>query len=61
MLLIDKINSKVSIVLHTTAIRSLTKKQKREKALKLHRQFSHASKEKLSRLVKESKDFSDND
>ena len=61
MLLNDKINSKVSIVLHTTAIRSLTEKQKREKALKLHRQFSHASKEKLCRLVKESKDFNDND
>ena len=29
--------------------------------MKLHRQFSHASKEKLCRLVKESKDFNDND
>ena len=29
--------------------------------MKLHRHFSHASKEKLCNLVKESKDFSDND
>ena len=29
--------------------------------MKLRRQFSHASKEKLCKLVKESKDFSDND
>ena len=29
--------------------------------MKLHRQFTHASKEKLCKLVKESKDFSDKD
>ena len=29
--------------------------------MKLHRHFSHASKEKLCNLVKESKDFSDKD
>ena len=37
MLLNEKVCSRVSIVLHTAAIESLTKEQKRVKAMKLHR------------------------
>lgn len=39
--------------------KDLTPKEKRKKAMKLHRQFSHTSKEKLYKLVKGSKDFND--
>ena len=59
MLLNEKAQIKTSIVLHTSAISSLTKKEKRIKAIKLHKQFCHASKEKLCKLVRESKDFRD--
>ena len=59
LLLQDKPNSCVLIVLHTLNLKQLSRSEKMKKAMKLHRQFSHASKEKLCKLVKESKDFSD--
>ena len=52
---------KTAIVLHSTALEDLSVEQKKQKALKLHRQFSHASKEKLHKLVKESKSFNDSE
>ena len=61
LLLQDKPNSCVSIVLHTLNLKQISQSKKMKKAMKLHRQFSHASKEKLCKLVKESKDFSDKD
>ena len=48
-----------NIVLHVKHINGLGRKEKEKKAIKLHRQFAHASKEKLVKLVKESKDFND--
>ena len=59
LLLQDKPNSCASIVLHTLNLKQLSRSKNMRKAMKLHRQFSHASKEKLRKLVKESKDFSD--
>ena len=55
------LNSEIntSIVLHTSAVEEMSVEQKRQKALKLHRQFSHASKEKLSKLVRGSGSFND--
>ena len=47
------------IILHTTSLAKCTREQKRRKALKLHKQFSHASKEKLKKLLKQSEDFND--
>ena len=47
-------NTQASVVLHTTAVPSLSTAEKRKKALKLHRQFAHASKERLLKLIKES-------
>ena len=47
------------IVLHTTSLAKCTKAQKRRKAVKLHKQFSHASKEKLKKLLRQSEDFDD--
>ena len=38
-----------SIVLNTSVLKDCTKLQKRQKAVKLHRQFSHATKWKLIR------------
>ena len=61
ILLQEKPNSCASIVLHTLNLKQLSRSEKMKKAMKLHRQFSHASKEKLCKLVKESKDFSDKD
>ena len=52
-------NFEKQIVLNTIALKNCNPKQKHEKAMKLHRQFSHASKEKLIKLVKNSKDFND--
>ena len=49
----------ISIVLHTTALENCSTSEKRKKALKLHRQFSHATKDKLCKFVQESKSFSD--
>ena len=48
-----------SIVLHTTNLKHLNEKEKCVKAMKLHRQFSHASKEKLLKLVTDSADYGD--
>ena len=45
------------IVLNTSSIEHCNKDQKKRKAMKLHRQFSHANKEPLLKLVKSSKDF----
>ena len=42
------------IVLHVVNLKTMTADEKRRKAAKLHCQFSHASKEKLIRLVKNS-------
>ena len=42
------------IVLYAVHLKTMTVDEKRRKATKLHRQFSHASKEKLIRLVKNS-------
>jgi hypothetical protein len=50
---------KDSIVLNISSLENCTKEQKRLKAMKLHKQFSHASKEKLLKLVKSSKGFKD--
>ena len=50
-------NSK--IVLHAVHLKDLTRDKKFVKAKKLHCQFVHASKEKLLKLVRNSKDFID--
>ena len=57
----DKPNSCASIVLHTLNLKQLSRSEKMKKGMKLRRQFSHASKEKICKLVKESKHFSDKD
>ena len=44
LLLQDKPNSCVSIVLHTLNLKQLSRSEKMKKAMKLHRQFSHVSK-----------------
>ena len=54
-------NSCASIVLHTSNLKQLSRSKKMRKAMKSHRQFLHVSKEKLCKLVKESKDFSEKD
>ena len=48
-----------SIVLNTSSLKTCSKEEKKKKALKLHRQFSHASKEKLKKLVQSSESFND--
>ena len=48
-----------NIVLHTTALKGLSRSEKKKKAIKLHQQFAHCSKERLIKLVKESKNFDD--
>ena len=48
-----------NIILHTTALKGLKKSEKMKKAVKLHQQFAHCSKERLIKLVKESKNFND--
>ena len=48
-----------NVVLQTEALCGLTTKEKEAKALKLHRQFCHASKWRLCKLVRDSKDFND--
>ena len=45
-------NEDCKIVLHMENLETYTKSEKRQKALKLHRQFAHASKERLLRLLK---------
>ena len=47
------------IVLNATSITQCTREQKKQKAMKLHKQFSHPSKERLLQLVKRSKGFKD--
>ena len=51
--------STTKIVLNTTSLKNCSREEKKKKAIKLHRQFSHASKEKLKKLVKSSKNFHD--
>ena len=41
-----------NVVFHLENLKSYSKSEKRNKALKLHRQFAHASKERLIRLLK---------
>ena len=48
-----------SIILHADGLKSLSDDAKYKKASKLHRQFAHASKDKLCKLVKSSPDFND--
>ena len=48
-----------SFVLHAEGLASLTENEKYKKAVKLHKQFAHASKERLCRLVNESPTFKD--
>ena len=48
-----------NVVLITDALANMSTQQKEAKAKKLHRQFCHASKEKLCKLVKNCKDFND--
>ena len=48
-----------SFVLHTEGFSSLTDDEKYKKAMKLHRQFAHASKERLCKLVRDSSTFND--
>ena len=48
-----------SFILHTEGLASLTEDEKFKKAIKLHKQFAHASKERLCKLVKESPTFND--
>ena len=47
--------NKMNIVLHVNDLKNSDMNEKKKKALKLHRQLCHASKEKLVKLVKESK------
>ena len=44
----------INVVLHLQQLSSLSEKEKKSKALKLHRQFSHASKGMLIKLLKNS-------
>ena len=60
LLLSDKDSSQSPVVLHTTTTKNATRKELINKAVKLHRQFSHAAKEKLCKLLKQRPDF-DND
>ena len=48
-----------NIVLLSTDLGQMSFAEKKRKAIKLHRQLSHASKEKLKKLAKESKNFND--
>lgn len=44
-----------NVVLHAMNLKNLSRKEKLQKALKLHRQLSHASKEKLIKVVENSR------
>ena len=46
-----------NVVLHMKHIGEFSKSEKMKKTQKLHKQFTHASKEELIKLIKESKDF----
>ena len=52
-------DNKLHIVLHTNNLNQCSKSEKRKKALKLHKQMCHASKDRLLKLVKESRCGSD--
>ena len=58
-LLVNKKNYR--IVLNTTSLKDLSTSDKKTKAMKLHRQFSHASKDKLCKLAKQSVNFNDDE
>ena len=53
-LLLHDSSPRSGIVLHAVNLKTMTVDEKRRKAAKLHCQFSHASEEKLIRLVKNS-------
>ena len=53
-LLLHDSSSYSRIVLHAVNLKTMTVDEKKRKAAKLHRQLSHASKEKLIQLVKNS-------
>ena len=57
MILDDNTLSKV--VLHVKTLDKCSYNEKKNKAIKLHKQFAHASKEKLMNLVKKTKSFND--
>ena len=60
LLLFHDSSSNCKIVLHAVNFKTMTVDEKKKKAAKLHRQFSHASKEKLIQLVKNS-NYNDKD
>ena len=57
-LLMDNVLN-TNIVLHTEALQYMSNDKKMKKAIKLHKQFAHASKEKLCNLVRNSKAYND--
>ena len=61
LLLSDKDSSQSTVVLHTTTIKNATRKELINKAVKLHCQFSHTSKEKLCKLLKQGSGFDDDE
>ena len=46
--------NEVNVILHLQSLETLSKDEKKKKAIKLHKQFSHATKERLLRLIKSS-------
>ena len=56
---LDTQNSLTSIVLHTENLANMNRRTKLQKARKLHTQFAHPPKEKLIKLLKDSKDYDD--
>ena len=57
--LLDVDSKFYNIILHTEGLKGLTRSEKMKKAVKLHQQFAHCSKERLLKLVKNSKDYDD--
>ena len=52
----EKVNiGSCNVVLHTLNVKGMNKREKLQKAIKLHRQLSHASKDKLIKVIKNSK------
>ena len=60
LLLDNGVGLNCNIILQTEALKSMSDDKKLKTAIKLHRQFAHASKEKLCKLAKNSKDYNDN-
>ena len=60
LLLDNGVGLNCNIILQTEALKSMTDDKKLMTVIKLHRQFAHASKEKLCKLAKNSKDYNDN-